>query len=112
MQCSKCKNAYYCSMKCLNDDLRAHCEFCDSVRIRSEPKGRAGVTDKLAKQRQAAKEAEQKFQTKLGDMIEAYRWYARLGEPPKKVMKAIRNETMGMNLSDGEIDSLPWDDKE
>ncbi|GAX26194.1 hypothetical protein FisN_16Lh010 [Fistulifera solaris] len=37
MQCGKCKKAYYCSMKCFNDDLSWHQQFCQTSRIDYAP---------------------------------------------------------------------------
>ncbi len=37
MQCGKCKKAYYCSMKCFNDDLAWHQQFCQTSRIDYAP---------------------------------------------------------------------------
>lgn len=43
MQCGKCKKAYYCSMKCFNDDLAKHRLFCMSDKIYTEPKQRCTI---------------------------------------------------------------------
>lgn len=37
MQCGKCKKAYYCSMKCFNDDLPWHQKFCQTSRLGYNP---------------------------------------------------------------------------
>lgn len=37
MQCGKCKKAYYCSMKCFNDDLPWHQKFCETSHLGYDP---------------------------------------------------------------------------
>lgn len=41
MQCGKCKQAYYCNMRCFNDHLPEHQKFCGTKQICCrDPKGR------------------------------------------------------------------------
>lgn len=38
IQCGKCKMAYYCSMKCFNDDLMVHREYCQTGALGRQPR--------------------------------------------------------------------------
>lgn len=40
IQCGKCKQVYYCSMRCFNEDLVDHQRFCTTGELYSEPKRR------------------------------------------------------------------------
>jgi MYND finger len=46
LQCATCKRAYYCGMKCFNENLPFHQKFCNTNLLESEPIGRRDIVPK------------------------------------------------------------------
>jgi MYND finger len=46
LQCATCKKAYYCGMKCFNENLPFHQKFCITNLLENEPIGRRDIVRK------------------------------------------------------------------
>lgn len=62
MQCGKCRQAYYCSMKCFNADLEAHQKICNTAAYSHKEPDRTtaehmSVSSEQSKSRHAARAA-------------------------------------------------------
>ena len=108
MQCSKCKNAYYCSMKCFNEDMERHLKFCNTGELMVDNHHRKPHVDEKRKEEEkrekekeaAAAEAKRKAKARAprsvkvempdGDIISIH---VIPGDTDKELKKKIKEET-------------------
>jgi MYND finger len=106
LQCATCKRAYYCGMKCFNENLPFHQKFCNTNLLESEPIGRRDV---VRKQKKPEEQVEPSKEHATADASKQKKPKAspkqKKSEATPKKQATVRKTFIDSSCSDSDLDT-------